>query len=97
MRITEQQADWLAEDLHELLDICDLDTDWYSIQSISKMNHDGRYFIFMKSECYNHLYREVVCDLHFNCEHAIGISNAEFAPHGHPCNSEEIYIFEEVC
>jgi hypothetical protein len=94
MRITEQQADWLAEDLQDLLDICNVDEDWYYVQSINKMN-DGKYFIFMKSEIYIHSYREIVCDLHFNGENnPLGISNAEFASHGHPCNTEEIYKFE---
>lgn len=94
MKVTGQQADWLEEDLHNLLDICNLDEDWFYIHSIDLMN-DGKYFIFMKSEVTNYGYREIVCDLHYNGEeNQIGISNADFATHGYPCNSELIYNFD---
>lgn len=96
MKITEEQANWIEEDLHKLLGICDLENDWYYIRSIEKMN-DGKFFIFMKSERYKHLYNEVVCDLHYNGDvNPLGISNAEFAQHGSPCISETVYAFDEL-
>jgi hypothetical protein len=94
MKITQEQAEWLENDLHELLPICDLDTDWYYIDSIEYMPNDDRYFIFMKSGFDPKMYSEIVCDLHDNgTVNPFGISNADFSPHGFPCNSERVYKF----
>lgn len=95
MKITEEQANWLVEDLQKSLNIFNPEEDWYYIQSIEKMD-DGEYFIFMKSECYKHIYKEIVCDLYYNGDiNPIGISNEELATHGFPCNSENVYKFSE--
>ena len=95
MKITEEQVNWLEEDLQESLNICNSEEDWYYIQSIEKMN-DGKYFIFMKSECYKKIIAEIVCDLYYNGDtNPIGISNEDFATHGFPCNSENVYKFSE--
>ena len=94
MTITQEQAEWLEIDLHKLLPICDLDTDWYYIDTIEYMPNDDKYFIFMKSEVNPKMYSEIVCDLHDNGDiNPLGISNADFATHGFPCNSERIYKF----
>lgn len=93
MRVSEEQVEWLADQLQQLLPICDLEKDWYYIKSIEYMP-DDRYFISMKSEVNPKMYKEIVCDLQHNGDsNPLVITDAEFSPHGSPCISENIYTY----